>query len=317
LSTAPAAASPSPPPGLARWRLYALAFAALVLVSDQWTKALAVAHLANPVHPLVVRADGASTARALLQARGLSAVEVDAAAARRLLWRLSPAGALRLDAPAREQEGQLIALEGVHMPAPRRLRSDPERRDQTLAEAMAEQWRVSPGEAAALAKQGLWTSDGLWTEPERAPPAGTALALIEREIDVIGGFMRLVYAENPGAAWSFLRDAPVGFRTIFFTVIALLASLAMLWAIWTGQMGTALGTVALGGVLGGALGNVIDRNRYTVVVDFILNYVDVYRWPVWNVADAGITVGVAAILIEALLGARAARAERAAAQRDA
>jgi lipoprotein signal peptidase len=48
----------------------------------------------------------------------------------------------------------------------------------------------------------------------------------------------------------------------------------------------------------------IDRGRYTVVVDFILNFIGEYRWPVWNVADAGISVGVVAILLEMLLGMR-------------
>ena len=147
-------------------------------------------------------------------------------------------------------------------------------------------------------------AEGLWSEPAAVVPASAHVALLERDVEVVDGFMRSVYAENPGAAWSLLRDAPVRLRTLFFLIMAMLASIAMIWAIWTGWMGTTAGAIALGGVLGGAVGNMIDRGRYTVVVDFIMNYVGEHRWPVWNVADAGISVGVAAILIEMLLGIR-------------
>jgi signal peptidase II len=54
-------------------------------------------------------------------------------------------------------------------------------------------------------------------------------------------------------------------------------------------------------VLSGAVGNLIDRNVHTIVVDFILNFVGEHRWPVYNVADIGISVGVVLILIELLL----------------
>ncbi|MEY3012872.1 MAG: hypothetical protein RIT45_1607 [Pseudomonadota bacterium] len=284
-------------------RLGAYAFAVFVLVTDQWSKQAAVEHLASPDHPMIVDGDGARDAVALLVGHGLDEAEARAAVERRVVWRLAPAGSVDLAAPARESAGQLFVREGTGKPAPRRLRPSPDAPTETLGEAMQREWRVDAAQASALAPT-LLQAEGVWTEPTGTVPAGTSLALLERERPVIDGFMRYVYAENPGAAWSFLRDAPVGFRTAFFSVIAILASLAMILAIWTGWMGSAAGTIALGGILGGAVGNLIDRNRYTVVVDFVLNYVGEHRWPVWNIADAGITVGVAAILIEALLGMR-------------
>lgn len=289
-------------------RVAAYAFAVFVLTTDQWSKQLAVDHLASPAHPMIVQADGTRSAVELLQERGLSAEQAGRAVQSRLVWRLGAAGTLDLDAPAREIAGQLFVTEGIGKPAPRRLRVDPEAPAETLGEAMGRQWRVDAETAALLAPKVL-AAEGVWTDASGAVPAGTSIALLEREVVVLDGFMTLVYAENPGAAWSFLRDAPVGFRTAFFSVIALLASLAMVFAIWTGWMGSAAGTIALGGILGGALGNLIDRNRYTIVVDFVLNYVGDYRWPVWNIADAGITIGVAAIIVEALLGMRKSASE--------
>ncbi len=294
------------PPSMAL-RLGAHAFAVFVLVTDQWSKQAAVEHLASPDHPMIVDGDGKLDAVALLEGRGLSAEEALAAIERRVVWRLAPAGAVDLTAPARESGGQLFVREGTGKPAPRRLRPAPDAPTETLGEAMQREWRVDAAQASALAST-LLQAEGVWTEPNGTVPAGTSLAVLERERPVVDGFMRYVYAENPGAAWSFLRDAPVGFRTAFFSVIAILASLAMIVAIWTGWMGSAAGTIALGGILGGAIGNLVDRNRYTIVVDFVLNYVGDHRWPVWNIADAGITVGVAAILIEALLGMRTGRA---------
>lgn len=291
------------PPSL-RVRIAAYTVALLFIVSDQWTKAIAVDSLASPIHPMVVAGDGVSTVHALFAARGVVAAEVDAAIASRSLWRLNPAVGLDLQAPAADVGGQLVGLRNLGMPSPRRLRVDPTETALTLSAAMEREWRVAPADQPGLLHGGVLRAEGLWTDTAAVVPASAHVALLERDVDFIDGFMRFVYAENPGAAWSLLRDAPVAMRTTFFLLMALLASLAMIWAIWTGWMGTTAGAIALGGVLGGAIGNMLDRGRYTVVVDFVLNYVGEHRWPVWNVADAGISVGVAAILIEMLLGIR-------------
>jgi signal peptidase II len=61
--------------------------------------------------------------------------------------------------------------------------------------------------------------------------------------------------------------------------------------------------VACGGVLGGAIGNMIDRAAYGEVIDFLDVYVGTYHWPAFNVADAAITVGVVVLCLDALRGA--------------
>lgn len=286
-----------------RLRVGAYALALFFLVADQWTKVLAVEGLANPAHPMVVRGDGVATARSLFDRAGVDGPTIERAIQERIVWRLAPAVGLDPAAPVGEATPQLVLLAGGGLPTPRRLRLEPEDAGKTLGQVIETHWRADP--AAVLADKGaVWQAHGAWARADEVVPSGAALALLVREVDVIDGFMRLVYAENPGAAWSLLRDAPVTLRTGFFLLVSALASLAMIWAIWTGWMGTWAGTLALGGVLGGAIGNMLDRGRYTVVVDFILNYVQEHRWPVWNIADAGITVGIVAILLEMLLGLR-------------
>ncbi len=286
-------------------RIAAYLIAILFLVADQWTKQWAVDSLANPVHPMIVAGDGEQTAAELFAARGLEGEELARALERRTVWRLSPAVGLRPDLPLAEAPPQLFVLRGAGLPSPRRLRNGPDAgTDQTLGARIEADWRVPIAEQPALFRADVLRADGVWIDASAKVPASAHLALLEREIDVVDGFMRYVYAENPGAAWSLLRDAPVDFRTTFFLLVSGLASLAMIWAIWVGWMGTKAGTLALGGVLGGAVGNLVDRGRFTVVVDFVLNYAGELRWPVWNVADAGITVGMVAILLELILGMR-------------
>jgi signal peptidase II len=289
--------------GFRRARIAAYVFAVVVLVGDQWSKAWVVEHLASPAHPMIVVGDGVTSAAAGLARLGVARAEVEAAAVRRVIWRLSQANKLDFAAPANGGPEQLIALSHAGFPTPRRIRIAAEAGSRPLGDVVAEALRVDRSTLDDH-RDDLWVTDGIATDLASPIAAGQAIALLEREITVIPNFMTLVYAENPGAAWSFMRDAPVLLRTAFFSIIAGLASLGMIWAIWTGWMGSAAGTFAIGGVLGGAIGNLIDRNRFTVVVDFILNYVGEHRWPVWNIADAGISVGVAAILLEMLWSSR-------------
>jgi signal peptidase II len=106
-------------------------------------------------------------------------------------------------------------------------------------------------------------------------------------------FWSFVYAENPGAAWSFLRDAPEYFRTPFFLCVSLAAMVFILRYFHKTTSDQRLLRVALALVFGGALGNFFDRVRLRYVIDFIdWHWYARYTWPTFNVADAAITVGV-------------------------
>ncbi len=103
------------------------------------------------------------------------------------------------------------------------------------------------------------------------------------QIKIIPGFLRLIYVENTGAAFGiFQGKSPVltvlALVVIVFLIVYFRQSIAR--SIWL--------SIALGLQLGGALGNVIDRFRHGFVVDFI----NVPKWPTFNVADSAITVGV-------------------------
>ena len=105
----------------------------------------------------------------------------------------------------------------------------------------------------------------------------------------VAPFFNWVLTFNSGAAFSFLSDAG-GWQRWFFTVLALIVSawIVTLLRRHTSEFRLSL---ALTLVLGGALGNVIDRLRFGAVVDFIQWHVAGFYWPAFNVADSAITIG--------------------------
>ena len=133
-------------------------------------------------------------------------------------------------------------------------------------------------------------------------------ALVQGEsIDVLPPVVTLVLAYNPGAAFSFLASGS-GWQRYFFLVIALIASGLIIYIMFK-QRGQRFLCFALALVLGGAVGNLVDRVIYGAVVDFILvrwpggpRLFD--PWPAFNVADSCITVGAALLIWDSLRGSR-------------
>lgn len=109
----------------------------------------------------------------------------------------------------------------------------------------------------------------------------------------VTSFFNLVYVFNPGAAFSFLAAAG-GWQKWFFTVLALGVSAWIVVVLRRGSL-ERLPSLALTLILGGALGNVIDRVRFGAVVDFLDFHAFGVHWPAFNVADAAISV--AAVLL--------------------
>jgi signal peptidase II len=110
---------------------------------------------------------------------------------------------------------------------------------------------------------------------------------------------------NQGAAFSFLADAG-GWQRWFFAGLAVAVSVALL--VWLKRLGEheRLTGAGLSLVAAGAVGNLIDRLAYGHVVDFLDVYWRSWHWPAFNVADSAITVGVALLLLDALLPKKAA-----------
>ncbi|WP_244622118.1 signal peptidase II [Bradyrhizobium ivorense] len=122
-------------------------------------------------------------------------------------------------------------------------------------------------------------------------------------------FFDLVLAWNPGISFGwFQSESPAA--QIALIVIKAAAVIAL--AIWMARSRTWLATVSLGLIIGGAIGNGIDRFAYGAVVDFALFHIEIgektFSWYVFNLADVAIVAGVAALLYDSLLGVPAAKA---------
>ena len=110
-------------------------------------------------------------------------------------------------------------------------------------------------------------------------------------------FLDLVRLHNTGAAFSFLANAS-GWQNWFFTGVAVAVSALILWWYFQQPNGRIVVPLGLALVLGGAIGNLIDRLQQGYVVDFVLLHYDRWSFPAFNVADSGITVGVILLLTD-------------------
>jgi len=119
-------------------------------------------------------------------------------------------------------------------------------------------------------------------------------------VPVIPSFFNLTYVLNPGAAFGFLSGAPAAIRHPLFTAISIVAVLFIIYYRARHRQMRLLPSVGLACILGGAVGNLIDRLRLGMVVDFLDFYYGAYHWPAFNVADSTITIGVALMIFEIL-----------------
>jgi len=128
------------------------------------------------------------------------------------------------------------------------------------------------------------------------------ITLLDRHdsVEVIDGLLNIVHARNPGAAFSMLAGAPSWFRGPFFVTITVTAVIIVISVIRRLPPEDRLLRLALGAVLGGALGNLSDRLRYGEVIDFIDVYWRGHHWPAFNVADSSISVAVVAVVLQTL-----------------
>ncbi|WP_461209559.1 signal peptidase II [Desulfocurvus sp. DL9XJH121] len=116
-------------------------------------------------------------------------------------------------------------------------------------------------------------------------------------VEIIPGFFNLVHVLNRGAAFGFLNQDDISWQRPFFVAVALAASFVVIHLIRGGQAREWFSATGLGLILGGALGNLVDRVRLGLVVDFLDFFAGGWHWPAFNVADMGISVGVTLLLI--------------------
>jgi len=121
------------------------------------------------------------------------------------------------------------------------------------------------------------------------------------KIPVIEGFFYLTHVRNPGAAFSLFADGDPQVRMYFFVSVTCVA--VMIIASFFRQLapGDRLSALALGSILGGAIGNLIDRLVHKEVIDFLhFKLWTNYSWPDFNLADSFIVVGVGILILEML-----------------
>ncbi|MFN3077909.1 MAG: signal peptidase II [Alphaproteobacteria bacterium] len=135
--------------------------------------------------------------------------------------------------------------------------------------------------------------------------------ILERLPDLSPGFvlapyLNLVLVLNRGISFGMFNNGSP-YNSILLTALSLGVSLGLVF--WLRKAENALMVVALGMILGGAVGNAVDRIRHDGVVDFIDFHVGAWHWPAFNVADSAITVGAVMMVVESMLtrpGARSA-----------
>ena len=131
-----------------------------------------------------------------------------------------------------------------------------------------------------------------------------ALALHESVV-VIPGFVDFTRVHNTGAAFGMLNSAEFPFKTVVLSLVALVALGGVAWYAATVPLGDRLARLGIAGVLGGAIGNLIDRASAGYVLDFVDAYWDGWHFWAFNVADAAITFGVIFMILDILgLGKR-------------
>ena len=121
----------------------------------------------------------------------------------------------------------------------------------------------------------------------------------------ITSFFNIVRAHNTGAAFSFLADAG-GWQRWLFTGIGVAATIFIVWQL-RAHPGQKLFSFALSSILGGAVGNVVDRLMHGYVVDFLQFHYAGWYFPSFNLADSAITVGAACLILDELLRVRRER----------
>ena len=129
---------------------------------------------------------------------------------------------------------------------------------------------------------------------------------LHQSISIVDGLFSFTYVRNTGAAFGIFAGHSEAFRVPMLLAVALVALVVLLWFVRGIPAERRAVIAACGAVLGGAIGNMIDRATYGEVIDFLDVYVGAYHWPAFNVADAAITVGVIVLCIDALRGTPAA-----------
>lgn len=304
------------------------------LVGDLASKHWADISLGDPRHPLVVKVEASDEGKTLsevIRARlpGVTQGALDEVT--KHVVRLPAQRSITTSTKVFDRGGELGRARGIYLfwrgedLPPRRLdksaraaitywaqraKPDIDREaltqgvDKALEDITLKDWlkgklrRLSEEQINTLAQTAIHPIEGPnpRVSPSTVVKAGDAFLLEWRRIDVMGEWWKWTYAENPGAAFGFMKQVPETLRDLTFFGLTLVVFFAIvIFVIRTEERFWAV-NIALVSILGGAAGNFVDRIRYGYVIDFIDMHLGFMRWPTYNVADIAITLGVIVLI---------------------
>lgn len=144
----------------------------------------------------------------------------------------------------------------------------------------------------------LWASAAIVAADQGAKELVRSTLRLHETVSVIPGFMNLTHVHNTGAAFGFLNTTEFPYKAAVMTLIAVCALVAVGYYALSLPPGQRTARLGLALILGGAVGNLIDRVRTGYVVDFVDVYWRDYHFWAFNVADSAITVGVGLMLLD-------------------
>lgn len=305
---------------------------AVTAILDLWTKRWAENNLATEDHLIVIRLDKSPDAVTVGDAIRSRFPSLDDTSLVGKVYRLPPHKPLSIETPITQaagpdtvgffefDEGRIegfarvldfsdaTAIERWLMKARSDLSFEQARRavmehlsQMTILAWLSEQLpHLSEEELVATVQSGLFPIARPLTplNPGDRVEQGDIYLLSSRQIEIIPGHLDLSYAENPHGAWGLFRGVEPKLRLAIFYIFSVVAVIFIIVLLVRERDRSLLMNLALGAILGGAIGNLADRILYTYVVDFIHMYWGSFHWPRYNVADIGITCGVIAILIK-------------------
>jgi signal peptidase II len=127
---------------------------------------------------------------------------------------------------------------------------------------------------------------------------------LHQSVEVIPGFLDLTRVHNTGAAFGMLNDMDFPMKTLVLSLVALIALAGVAWYAATVPLTDRLARIGVAGVLGGAIGNLIDRAKDGYVLDFVDAYFGTWHFWAFNVADAAINVGAVLFIADTLFSRR-------------
>lgn len=123
--------------------------------------------------------------------------------------------------------------------------------------------------------------------------------LVGKSIVVVPGLLDFKLAFNTGVSFSAFNNLPADWGPYLLSAVASIITLFFIW--WMGREPRMIFKIGLGLIIGGAIGNVIDRLRFGAVVDFISVHYQNWYFPIFNIADSAISIGVALLLFDSIL----------------